>query len=251
MKNIFKILIIYLLANISHGQNSVKIDTLLGENGIFKRFKPKEISEGQKINFNLKITFSGTDLKGNSVFGSFYINSKYGYVGIAHNKDFVFDVNAKKFTFMVFSNSLQNFSFRTDNKRKKSVMSMPFNPNNKKEKLEIKKHSASPKNFSQFNLNSFAYINQSGINDGVRFFTDPNLSNSSKFINQIGYAGLGFYQVGNKTILCTSMETGKSSFKIDKIEGVNIVLNSSEFKKDDLGISNEMMHEMMKKIKKN
>lgn len=241
---------ICLLTNIGYSQNAVKIDTILGDNGLFKRLKPKEISEGQNINFNLKVSYTGKDKQGKSVSGIFFVNTKYGYVGIAQTKDFVFDVNTKKFTFMVFSNSLQNFTFRTDNKGKKSVISMPFNPNNKKEKFDIKKYDASPKNFSQFNLKSFAYSNQSGTNDGIRFFTDSNLSNSSKFTNQVGYAGLGFYQVGNKTILCTSMEIGKSSFTIDKIEAVNVVLNSSEFKKEDLGISNEMMEEMMKKLKK-
>ena len=246
MKKIHKLLIMCLLANITFSQNNIKIDTLLGENGVFRRFKPTKIIIGQKINFNIKIAFSGLDTQGKSVSGSIFINSKYGYVGIAHNKEFVFDTNSKNFNFMVFSNSSQNFTFITDNKRKKTVMSMPFNSNNKKEKLDIKKINAMPKVFSQFNLKSYAYSN----NNGTLFFTDSNLSNSSKFINQIGYAGLGFYQVGAKTVLCTSMEVEKSTFTVDKIEAVNITLNTSEFKKEDLGISAEMMEAMMKKIKK-
>lgn len=251
MKNTIKTLILLMITNVAFAQNTVKVDTILGENGIFKRFKAKEIAEGQKINFNLKMTFSGTDMKGKSIIGSLFVNTKYGYVGVAQTKDFAFDANAKKFTLMVFSNSLQNFTFRTDHKGKKTVISMPFNPNNKKEKLDIKKSSESPKNFNPLNIKSFAYSNQSGDNNGIRYFTDSSLSNASKFSNQIGYAGLGFYQIGNKTILCTAMGTGSSSFTIEKIEAVDVVLNTSEFKKEDIGISNEMMQEMMKRLKKN
>lgn len=250
MKKIYKTLILCFLTNISYGQNAVKMDTILGENGIFKRFKAKEIIEGQSLNFNLKIEYSGNDKQGKSLNGNLYINTKYGYVGIAPTKDFVFDANVKKFTFMVFSNSLQNFTFRTDNKGRKSLMFMPFNPNNKKEKLDIKKSDANPKTFSQFNLKSFAYSNENGATNGLRFFTDSSLSNSSKFSNQIGYAGLGFYQVGNKTILCTSIEIGNSNFTIDKIESVNETLNTSEFKKEASPISNDMIQEMMKRLKK-
>jgi hypothetical protein len=250
IKNSCLLLLFCLLTNISYSQNNIKIDTILGENGIFRRFKAKEIVEGQKINFNLKISFSGMDKQGKSIKGSLFVNTTYGYVGIAHSKDFVFDTNAKKFNFMVFSNSLQNFTFLTDNKGKKTVMSMPFNPNNKKEKLNIKKSDASPKILGQFNLKSFAYSNQNGTNDGLRFFTDANLSNASKFNNQVGYAGLGFCQVGNKTILCTAIEMGNSNFTIDKMEAINVALNTSEFKKEDLGISKEMIEKMMKKLKK-
>jgi hypothetical protein len=251
MKITYKTLILCLLTNIGYSQNAVKMDTILGENGIFKRFKAKEITEGQSLNFNLKIEYSGNDKQGKPLNGNLYINTKYGYVGIAQTKDFVFDANAKKFNFMVFSNSLQNFTFHTDNKGRKSVMSMPFNPNNKKEKLDIKKSDAIPKILSQFNLKSFAYSNENGATNGLRFFTDSSLSNSSKFSNQISYAGLGFYQVGNKTILCTSIEMGNSNFTIDKIEAINVTLNTSEFKKEASPISNDMIQEMMKRLKKN
>ncbi len=249
-KVIFNLLMICFLSNIGYSQNEIKVDTILGENGIFKRFKAKEIIDGQKINFNIKISFSGNDKKGKPINGFIFVNSKYGYVGIAQSKDFVFDTNAKKFNLMVFSNSLQNFTFTIDNKGRKSVMSMPFNPNNKKDKLDIKKSNVSAKIFSQFNLKSFAYTDENGATNGLRFFTDSSLSNSSKFSNQVGYAGLGFYQVGNKTILCTAMEIDNSNFTIDKIEAINLSLNTSEFKKEELPISNEMMQEMMKKLKK-
>lgn len=249
-KLIFSILTICFLTNAIYSQNKIKLDTLLGENGVFKRFKAKEIVEGQKINFNMKISFLGKDKQGKSVNGFLFLNTKYGYVGIAHNKDFFFDTNAKKFNFMVFSNSLQNFTFTTDNKGRKSVMTMPFNPNNKKEKLDIKKSNASLKIFSQFNLKSFAYNNENGSTNGLLFFTDSSLSNSSKFSKQLGYAGLGFYQVGNKTVLCTATEIDNSNFTIDKIEAVDLTLNTSEFKKIESPISNEMMEEMMKKLKK-
>ncbi len=250
MKNICKILIFCLVTNFAFAQNNVKIDTLLGDNGIFKRFQPKKIIDGQKIIFNLKVAFSGIDKKGKSVGGFIFMNTKYGYVGISHSKDFIFDPNNKKFNFMVFSNAMQNFTFLNDNKGKKTVMSMPFNPSNKKDKLDIKKSAAAPKMFAQFSLKSYAYNNGIGNNNNILFFTDANLSSSSKFNSQMAYAGLGFYQIGNKTVLCTSMEVDKSSFTIDKIEPVNIVLNTNEFKKEDLGIPKEMMEAMMKKMKK-
>lgn len=249
MKNIYKLLIFGLLTNLSFAQTKIKLDTILGENGIFKRFKQKEITEGQKISFNLKISFSGIDKQGKPINGNLFVNSKYGYVGIAQTKDFVFDVNAKKFTLMVYSNSMQNFTFRTDNKGRKMVVSMPFNPETKKQNLDIKKSNAAAKTLEQFNLKSFPYSNQNSANDGLRYFTDSNLSNSSKLSNQLTYAGLGFYQVGAKTILCTSLEMGNSSFTISKIEAVNVSLNSSEFKKETSPISNEMVQEMMKRLK--
>ncbi len=250
MKNIYKLLLLGLITNMSFGQNNIKLDTILGENGVFKRFKPKEIIDGQKISFNLKISFSGNDKQGKPINGNLFVNSKYGYVGIAQTKDFVFDANAKKFTLMVYSNSMQNFTFRADNKGRKMVMSMPFNPESKKQAIDIKKSNAAAKTLEQFNLKSFPYSNQNSASNGMRYFTDPNLSNSSKFSNQMAYAGLGFYQIGNKTILCTSMEIGNSNFTIDKIEAVNVSLNSSEFKKEASPISNEIVQEMMKRLKK-
>lgn len=250
MKNIYKILIFSLLTNISLAQSNIKLDTILGENGIFKRFKPKEISDGQILNFNIKISFSGNDKQGKPVNGSLFVNSKYGYVGISQSKDFVFDANAKKFTLMVYSNSMQNFTFRTDNKGRKMVMSMPFNPESKKQNIDIKKNNLTPKTLEQFNLKSFAYSNENSTTNGLRYFTDSNLSNSSKFSNQLAYAGLGFYQIGNKTILCTSLEMGNSNFTIDKIEAANVSINSSDFKKDVSPISSDMVQEMMKRLKK-
>lgn len=248
MKNTYKLLLFCLLTSIGYSQNTLKIDTILGENGIFKRFNPKEIVDGQKIDFNLKIVYSGNDKQGKPIGGSIFLNTKYGYVGIAHSKDFVFDPNSKKFNFIVFSNSLQNFTFKTDKKGKKTVVSMPFNPNHEKEKLDIKKSNEETKTFEPFNLKTFAYTNQSNENNDLRYFNDSTLSGLSEFSNQMGYAGLGFYQVDNKTILCTSIEMENSNFTIEKIEAVNITLNTGEFKKEELGISNEMMQQMMKKL---
>jgi hypothetical protein len=233
-----------------YGQNGIKLDTLLGENGILKRFKPKDISEGQIVNFNLKISFSGTDKQGKNRNGMLYLNTNMGYVGIAHSNDFVFDANSKNFNLMVFSNSLQNFTFHTDKKGKKTMILMPFDPKNNKKEINIKKSDKSSITLSQFNLIAYPYYNGNGSTDGILYFTETNLTKASNFKNQLAYAGLGFYQVGNKTVLCMAMETGNAIFKIDKIEAVKVHFNSSEFEKQEMKGMNSAVLEMMEKLKK-
>ena len=76
MKNTYKLLLFCLLTSIGYSQNTLKIDTILGENGIFKRFNPKEIVDGQKIDFNLKIVYSGNDKQGKPIGGSIFLNTK-------------------------------------------------------------------------------------------------------------------------------------------------------------------------------
>lgn len=232
-----------------YSQNTVKLDTLLGDNGVFKRFKPKEIKLGQNLNFNLKISFSGTDKKGKTLNGFIFMNTKYGYVGVAQTKDFEFNTD-KKFNLMVFSNSQQNFTFITDNKGRKTVMGLAFNPNRNKDKVSIKKNAAAAKTVAQSNIKSYAYSNDN-LENGLLYLTDSNLSNSNNFKNLLGYAGLGLYQVDSKTVLCSAMTSINSTFEINKIEAVKIVLNTSEFKKEEMEGMNAAVIEMMKKLNDN
>ena len=233
-----------------YSQNGIKLDTLLGEKGIFKRFKPKDISDGQIVNFNLKILFSGADKQGKNRNGILYLNTNKGYVGVAFSKNFVFDTNSKNFMLMVYSNSLQNFTFHTDKKGKKIMISMPFDPKNKNKEIDIKKSDKPSLAFSQFNLIGYPYYNGNGSANGILYFTDPNFSNGSNFKNQLAYAGLGFYQAGNKTVLCLAMKSENSIFKIDKLESVKVSFDTSEFKKQAMEVSNNVVLEMMKKLKK-
>ncbi len=232
------------------------MDTLLGKNGIVKRFTPKEISAGQKLSFNLKLIYSLKNKSGNEQLVSAYLNTKYGYIGIKPvvDGDNSFNPDAKNFKLIVYSNSMQNFMFNTSKKGKKTMMAMPTMPKNefKFDDVTIKRENAASKKCTNLNIDGYGYNNsKSSANEKViMYLSDATLAGKVKYQNQLCYAGIGFYQINGKTVLNMSIETNEANIILQKIEAVNFALNSSDFKKEDSGVSTEMMEAIMKNLKK-
>lgn len=250
-----RIFLIVIMAIINHTiyAQTINIDTLLGSNGIFKRFNPKDITDNQVLSFNLRVVYTGTDLKGKAIRACFYANTVQGYVGMPSNSDkndFTINPNAKDFRLMVYSHSLQNFIFSSSRKGK-TVMSMPFRPDMKKSMLKISKGNQDPKTLNQYNLKAYPYTNEMTQDKATFYLTDANLNGSSKPTNQLTFAGLGFHQIDNRTVLCMALASEKANFEIEKIETVKVSINMADFKKEEMEGMNEAVQEMMKKLKKN
>jgi hypothetical protein len=254
-KIIFLLILISFNSNFSNSQ-SIKMDTLLGSKGLFSKFKPKVISANQKLSFNIRMVYTMTDKSGKKREVCTYMNTKHGYVGVLNvqNGDYSFNPNSANFKLMVYSNSMQFFVYNSNKKGKKSVMSMPTGGNNdfKMDNVSIKKENGGPKKFTNLKINGFGYNNSktTAKDKVVMYLTDDNASGKYESKNQLSYAGIGFYQLNNKTVLNLSIEKEGVSIILNKIEAVDVSLNGSDFKKEESGVSEEMMQEMMKKLKK-
>lgn len=254
-KIILLLLLIGLTTNVTYGQ-SIKMDTLVGTNGLFNKFKPKVITANQKLSFNLRLIYSMIDKKGIKREVCAYMNTKHGYVGVLNvqNGDYAFNPNSANFNLMVYSNSMQFFVYNSNKRGKKSVMSMPTGGNKdfKMNNVTIKKEGSTPKKFTNLKINGFGYNNSktTAKDKVVMYLTDDNVTGKYAYKNQLSYAGIGFYQLNNKTVLNLMIENDGTTITLNKIEAVNVSLNGADFKKEESGVSEEMMQEMMKKIKK-
>lgn len=255
MKKIMLLLLFGFITNSIHSQ-SISTDTLIGKNGVLKRFTPKDISYGQKLSFNLRMIYSMKNKNGITQEVCAYLNTKYGYVGIlpVKNGDYSFNPNGNNFKLIVYSNSMQSFMFNTSKKGKKTVTQMPSMARNeiKMDNVTVKKESSASKKCTNLNIDGFGYNNsKSAANEKITMLlSDANLTGKLSSQNQLCYAGLGFYQVNGKTVLNMSIEKDGVKIALNKIESVNASVNSADFKKEESPISNEMMQEMMKKLKK-
>ncbi|MEC4005752.1 hypothetical protein OX283_013860 [Flavobacterium sp. SUN052] len=254
MKKIILILL-FIGSNFSYSQ-TIKLDTLIGKNGILKRFSPKEISYGQKLSFNLRLIYTLKDKSGKEQKVCAYMNTKYGYIGIlpSKNDDYTFNSDAKDFKLMVYSNSMQNFMFSTSKKGKKTVMSMPIAPKTeiKMDDVTVKQENSIAKKSTNLNIDSFGYNNSKTASNEkiVMYLSDSNITGTFNSKSKLCHAGLGFYEINGKTVLNMSIEKNGMKITIDKIESVNVSLNSGEFKKEESGVSKETIEAMMEKLKK-
>jgi len=239
----------------SHSQ-SVKMDTLLGTKGLFSKFKPKEIAANQKLSFNLKLNYTMKDKTGKTAEACVYMNTKHGYIGIIQTKKGVdsFHPNGANFNLMVHSNSMKSLIFSTSKKGKKSVIAMPVAPKNdfKLDNISIQKEGSSSKKFTNLNTVGYAYNNgKTNAKDRiVMYLSDATIAGKYDYKNQLSYAGMGFYQINGKTVLNFCIEKDNMSITLTKIESVAVVLNGSEFKKEEMEGMDQAVEEMMKKLKK-
>lgn len=248
MKKLFYI--ITLVFSVLSFAQSIKMDTLIGNNGIFKRYIPKEISPNQNLHFNLKIKFSGSTKNGKPVQGEILMNTKNGYFGLLKSGTGNFEANSKNFNLLVYSAFLKNYHFSTDKKGNKMVMSLPIDGKMEQQEAEIKNGNSPAKTFTSHQIKAFPYNNlQSPL---VNFyFSEANLSGKLKSVKRIMYSGLGFIEINGKTVICMQMENGESEFHVDSIEKVAYNLDTSEFKKNKEmdGVQNQIQ-DLMKKYKK-
>lgn len=253
MQKIILVFLISLITNYANSQN-IKIDTLLGSKGLFSKFKPKEISEKQQLSFNVKMTYSMKDKKGKNIQTYVYFNTKHGYFGVINSdkeKD-SFNPNDKNFSFMVYSHSLKNYVFSTDRKGRKSLISIPINTSNnfKIDDITLKKESSTSQKFSNLNLVGYPYNNSKTTNEKVvLYLNDNSISGKYQYKNQLSFAGLGFFQINDKTVLSMCIENNGTTITLIKIEGIAINFDATEFKKEEMEGMEEAMKEMMKELK--
>jgi hypothetical protein len=256
MKKIIKLLLLIgLTSNLTYSQ-SVKLDTLLGANGLFSKFKPKEITTSQKLSFNIKMTYIMKEKNGKTTEMSAYFNTKHGYFGLLNSKSDTqkFNPDDKNFNFMVYSHSLKNYVFSNDRKGNKTVMSIPINPQNnfKMEKVSLKKENIPSKKFTSSNLVGYPYNNsKNNAKDKVIvYLNEKTISTKPQQNKQLSFAGLGFFLVDGKTVLSMCLENNGTVISLSKIEKVAINFNASEFKKEEMEGMDKAMEEMMKNLKK-
>jgi hypothetical protein len=255
MKKIILLVLMGLITNHTYSQN-VKMDTLLGTKGLFSKFKPKEISNAQKLSFNLKMTYSMKDKKGKTIETQVYFNTKLGYFGVinSNNGTTTFNPDDKNFNFMVYSHSLKNFVFTNDKKGRKKVISIPINVNNdfKMDKITMKKENVTSQKFTNLNIIGYPYNNsKTTAKDKVIFhLNDNSISGKYQYKNHLSFAGIGFYQIDNKTVLNMCIENNENAITLKKIESVAINFNGNEFKKENMEGMDKAMEEMMKNLKK-
>lgn len=256
MKKIIKLLLLIgLTSNLTYSQ-SVKLDTLLGANGLFSKFKPKEITTSQKLSFNIKMTYIMKEKNGKTTEMSAYFNTKHGYFGLLNSKSDTqkFNPDDKNFNFMVYSHSLKNYVFSNDRKGNKTVMSIPINPQNnfKMEKVSLKKENIPSKKFTSSNLVGYPYNNSKNNpkNKVIVYLNEKTISTKPQQNKQLSFAGLGFFLVDGKTVLSMCLENNGTVISLSKIEKVAINFNASEFKKEEMEGMDKAMEEMMKNLKK-
>lgn len=255
MKKIIILIAISFITNFSQSQ-SVKIDTLLGTKGLFSKFKPKEITAKQKLSFNIKINYTMKEKSGKKIDGTAYFNTKHGYFGVhnAKNLSEAFNPNDKNFSFMVYSHSQQNFIFTNDRKGNKTVMSIPINPKKdfKMDNVNLSKESLPSKKFTSANIVGYAYNNskKTAKDKVIIYLNDNSISSKMQHNEQLSFAGLGFFKVDGKTVLCMSIENNGTVINLTKIEKVNLNFNASDFKKEEMEGMDKAMEEMMKNLKK-
>lgn len=256
MKKIIKLLLfIGLTSNLTYSQ-SIKLDTLLGANGLFSKFKPKEISTSQKLSFNIKMTYVMKEKNGKTTEMSALFNTKHGYFGILNSKDETqkFNPDDKNFNFMVYSHSLKNYVFSNDRKGNKTVISIPINPQNnfKMENVSLKKENIPSKKFTSFNLVGYPYNNSKNTakDKVIVYLNEKSVSSKQQQNKQLSFAGLGFFLVDGKTVLSMCLENNGTVISLSKIEKVAIKFDASEFKKEEMEGMDKAMEEMMKNLKK-
>lgn len=257
MKKLILILLVAgFVGNLTYSQ-SIKTDTLLGTKGLFSKFKPKEITSGQKLFFNIKMIYTMKEKNGKTTEMCAYFNTKHGYFGVvnSNNGNQAFNPNDKNFSFMVYSHSLKNFVFTNDRKGNKTVMSIPIMPKTnefKMDKATLKKEGGTSKKFTNLAITGYPYNNsKTTAKDKVIVHLNDNaIAGNHNYKNQLSFAGLGFYQINDKTVLSMCIETNGTVITLSKIEAVSINFNAHEFKKQEMEGMDKAMEEIMKNTKK-
>jgi len=255
-KLILLLIIIGLYTNIASSQ-SIKMDTLLGKNGLFSKFKPKEVTNKQRLSFNVKMTISMKEKNGKNEEMYVFFNTKHGYYGLLNSdgKSSVFNPNDKDFNFMMFTHTMKSLVFTNDRKGNKTVVSLPVMPNKdefKMEKVTLKKDGSTSKKFTNLGITGYPYNNSknSAKDKVIVHLNDNSISGNYQYKNQLSFAGLGFYQINDKTVLSMCLESNGTIITLSKIEPVSIKFNASEFKKEEMEGMDKAMEEMMKNLKK-
>jgi hypothetical protein len=235
---IYSIACLFLFSSSLFAQN--KIDSLLGNKGIFSKLVPKKIIPNTLLSFNLKLTVLSTgkmaDVK--TAPAILYLNTVDGYVGVdqSANKQAAPNANTTDFVFYVETLSKQSFVYTNKKGQGKVAEELGTNLINTYNNLPIKKTdgtTATSKKQLNNTLTAIPYfVNTSGMQKKlVRYLYGINLPEEGLFKSYLGSYGVGFYNISDNTFLCTSNEDKFMKIEITKIEIVNVSINTNEFKK--------------------
>ncbi|MBP6430797.1 MAG: hypothetical protein KA319_03440 [Ferruginibacter sp.] len=214
-----------------------KLDTLLGENGVFKTLKSKSISLGTKVAFNIKLSFTATAKEEQSQ-GAIYLNTKDGFIGV----DFADNNHAKLVAatnadvdFTIYSQTKQNFHFYTEGKKDKWVESLPYMPTSVSVQVTVKKATVNIATAQQYLNNSVQatpYYNVKSKNpkQELKYLYGKNLPADGTVKNYLGTVGIGFYNINGLTFLCLGSQSEKQKVVVNKIENVNVQFDPTSFK---------------------
>lgn len=236
MKKYFLFLFLCFLSKPILAQN--KIDSLLGNKGIFSKLSTKTIRHNDVLSFDLKVTVLSTAIKGSKKQSEIvmYLNTKEGYVGIDHTskQSKIISDTDNEIDFIVETLSKQSFKYSTILGNRK-VEKLASNLINNYNDLPFKKSDpmvSKPKKYLKNTITATPYfIETSGLQKKYTRYcygTENNLEGSLK--SYLGSFGVGFYNVNDKTILCIATEHPFLNIEITKIEKVNILFNTSKFK---------------------
>jgi hypothetical protein len=217
-----------------------KIDSLLGSKGIFSKLIPKKIVPNASLSFNLKLTVTsiGKKVDVKTAPAIMYLNTFDGYVGVDQSatKSATLNSNITDFVFYVETLSKQSFAYTNKKGQGKVVEELSTNLINTYNNLPIKKTdatTATPKKQLNNTLTAIPYfVNTSGMQKKlVRYLYGINLPDEGLFKSYLGNYGVGFYNISGNTFLCASTEDKFMKIEIIKIEKVNVLINTNEFKK--------------------
>ena len=217
-----------------------KIDTLLGNKGIFSKLVPQKIVPNTLLSFNLKLTVTSTGKKADvkSAPAIMYLNTLDGYVGVDQSatKSATINTNTPDFVLYVETLSKQSLAYTNKKGEGKKVEELTTNLINTYNNLPIKKTdaaAATPKKQLNNTLTATPYfVNTSGMQKKlVRYLYGINLPDEGLFTSYLGNYGVGFYNRSGNTFLCTSTEDKFMKIEITKIEKVNVLINTNDFKK--------------------
>lgn len=181
-----------------------KIDSLLGNNGIFSKLVTKKIVPNTLLSFNLKLTVTSTGKKADvkSAPAIVYLNTFDGYVGV--DQSTTLNVNTTDFVFYVETLSKQSFVYTNKKGQGKLVEELTTNLINTYNNLPIKKTdatTATPKKQLNNTLTAIPYfVNTSGMQKKlVRYLYGINLPDEGLFKSYLGNYGVGFYNISGNT----------------------------------------------------
>jgi hypothetical protein len=235
-----KKLIIFLLCCICIVTNVVaqsadlqrKLDSLVGDKGIFKTMVEKPIGFDRDIHFNLRIYTKSNFGKNSNA--CFYVNTKEGIIGIIDiTKNPTASFTNNHLTIMVIDKNANNLRFTIDKKGKKEVQSIPYSPlmESVPKEMQIKKMTDknAKKIYAEEALTAFAYCNPMRV-DMKKYLYGLRYPQDGFVKNYLGAFGVGFYNISGATYICMQSVFAEKEIEITKIESVDITLNTSQFK---------------------
>jgi hypothetical protein len=234
----FIVLILFLATNLFAQLNLKDVDYMVGKNGALAELKPKTLNPNSKFCFDKRFWYT-TNISGKIIKGCFYLNTKDGYVGVNGNmKDSNCDMNTNdpNFLFTVYTKKDgQGMGFTVDKRAGKQLLKIPMRLPNPTGKF-VKRHGRNEgerRQFTELSLPTWAYYDPATGDypkTTFRYFYGNGYPIDGNLKDHLGMFGLGFYLLGEETVLCLSQEKDDKFTTIDRLENVNFCFDGTNFK---------------------